>query len=337
MKKTVVRLFILAIFLTLFPLSVSAKTSELGIKLILSSETVRMGDIVDVKISMTNYSDLIAEIGGIQLDIPMNTEYFEYVDKSNKTLLKTLSGDFVSGSYNAAKNQYTFMYAYMNSDGKALPRDNTGIISFQIKIKKDIAENKTVSIDCKATIADTSAPAKPITSELQAGVLKSDRQNSSTQSSPEESQAGSSPENQGTSPGDKDIVVDINEGNGLPWDKMVISNGDDKNIKTENTKEGILIKGDNLSDLKITASKDGKDAQLNIASPEKEVLVKEKDGKLEAFVDKDGDGIFETALSDSKDTAGKSPLKLILLISIPGLILIAGGVILGKKKIFAKK
>lgn len=84
--------------------------------------------------------------------------------------------------------------------------------------------------------------------------------------------------------------------------------GSGKNsLKISLENEGVKITGDQLKDLKITSNivSDGEEKKLDISTSSDTVLIQEKDnGNLEASVDKDGDGKFETPVEsgNSKPT-----------------------------------
>jgi len=165
-KVSLIAVAIFMIVILAFPMAVSASSAEspkLDVKLTVSADTAKVGSTFDVTVSLGNYSSKnIPDIGGLQIDIPIDAKYLGYVDNSGKTLLKTESGDFVSAAYNQKTNQFTLMYAYMNTSAKPLNRSNTDAVSLKLKLLESIPDGKTLDLSCKVVAADTSSPTNPI-------------------------------------------------------------------------------------------------------------------------------------------------------------------------------
>ncbi len=110
---------------------------------------------------------------------------------------------------------------------------------------------------------------------------------------------------------------------------------DDKNITLDETDEGILLIGDDLSALSLQISKSDQSRRMDIQTDENEVLLKEtNDGNVEAFIDPDGDGIFDTPIARVDFGKGKKNALLYVLIVI-GIVALAaalGLLIIRRKK-----
>ena len=121
------------------------------------------------------------------------------------------------------------------------------------------------------------------------------------------------------------IDVPIIPSDKTPWDKVFIENTDNKNITTEQTNEGLIIRGDDLSDVSANIQKGTKEATIPINTNNHEVLIKEnKDGDVTAYVDTDGDGVFETEIARASfEDILKSKLPLMIGIIIPAIVIIA--------------
>ena len=86
----------------------------------------------------------------------------------------------------------------------------------------------------------------------------------------------------------------------LPYNTLVLSGTDTKDLKLELTEQGAIVTGDNLKNLKAVAkdSKNAEKQELDIGTDGKSVLIKSDNNKeLLAYTDKDGNGTFETILS----------------------------------------
>jgi len=320
MKKIWTAFLIILSLTAAAPAAAYADSPKLNVKVSVSKGKINVGDTVEVTVELQNYSDQsIQSIGGIQLDIPIDAEYLEYVNGSEKALLKTEAGDFLSAAYNQSKSQFTFMYMYMNAGEKALNRENTGVLSLQLKLIKAIPETKTLEITCKAAIANTDS--QPIPVDVIVAQISSNETNST--------QSGDL-----TSTDDQTDHVPIDPDGKLPWDDVVINNPNGKEITTEKTKEGLLIRGDDLSDLIAVVKKGNQEASVEIKTDQTEVLIKENEnGNIEAYIDTDGDGVFETPISKA-DFKQKDDTALIwaLSIGIPGLIIVVAGILIIRKR-----
>ena len=140
--------------------------SNIEVVVATSKASVKQGEVLDVIITMDKASSL-AEIGGLQIDVQVNADYFEYIDKSDEILLQTIDGDMVSAMFNDTEHQFTILYVYMNAEQKPLPRDNKAIVSFQLRAKQEIKEDDNFQLSGKALFADTSLPSKQIEASVQ--------------------------------------------------------------------------------------------------------------------------------------------------------------------------
>ncbi|MFA5586515.1 MAG: hypothetical protein WDA02_08235 [Saccharofermentanales bacterium] len=119
-----------------------------------------------------------------------------------------------------------------------------------------------------------------------------------SQSVPEQEPATTSP----STPQGNQTLTSSNEGNpsvnagfGLIIDRKV---KEERGITIAEVDEGVHLRGDNLKGLTFQVVKDGRKAQMELDTEEKEVLIKEMpDGSFEAWIDKDGDGIFDTPIA----------------------------------------
>lgn len=86
----------------------------------------------------------------------------------------------------------------------------------------------------------------------------------------------------------------------LPYNTLVLSGTDTKDLKLELTEQGAIVTGDNLKNLKAVAkdSKNAEKQELDLGTDGKSVLIKSDNNKeILAYTDKDGNGTFETILS----------------------------------------
>ncbi|MDR0918222.1 MAG: hypothetical protein LBM93_03080 [Oscillospiraceae bacterium] len=142
-----------------------------------------------------------------------------------------------------------------------------------------------------------------------------------------------------STPEDK-IDVSITPSDITPWNKVTIIGNEikDKNIISEQTNEGLKIRGDNLSGAKVEIKKDGKTAFIDIDTDKNEILIKENEnGNVDTYMDEDGDGIFESKLipptAFKKTPVKNSHLALkILILFVVGVILFGIFVFIVRKK-----
>jgi len=377
MKNFILSIVLLLLIPAAMPVPASAESGKLNVKMSVSAAVVKAGQTVDVKISLQNYNDKsIPNIGGIQIDVPVDTKYFEYVDKSGKTLLITEEGDFISAAYIPSKKQYTFMYAYMNAEETPLSKTNSDIFSFQVKLKKNIPSGQIFELTCTSIIAGADSLSTPIDTKVEFVQISSsaevisqnnkDRAAADSNGTPATA-ADTDKSTEKTNPKDKNelfsaasgetlnrefIEVSITPNDNTPWDKVIIGNTDDKNITTAQTDEGLIILGDDLSYTTAKIIKGDKESAVDIGKLEinknsadensktptsnepparglggasrakNEILIKEEDGEVKAFIDSNGDGAFDTVISANPYVdLPKSKLPLIFGIASPvGLI-----------------
>lgn len=147
------------VFLTIPTVKVQAASDTLNLKETITTEKTRPegvvypGDELTVKVSMDNYADLTPGIRGIQIDLPLNTELFEFVDGSIEALLNDPTSIVNEGTLKNGKT-VTFLYASKNGD-VLLPRENSDVFSFKVKIRADVADGEAISFSIDAaTISD---------------------------------------------------------------------------------------------------------------------------------------------------------------------------------------
>lgn len=106
------------------------------------------------------------------------------------------------------------------------------------------------------------------------------------------------------------VKITVNKENSvLPYNSVILSGTDAKELKVNLTNDGVLVTGDNLKNLKVVAknARATESKELNVGTDAGFMLIKvDENGKdLLVYADKDGDGNFETLLS-VKDKNGKS-------------------------------
>ncbi|MDR0913973.1 MAG: hypothetical protein LBM65_02235 [Oscillospiraceae bacterium] len=355
--KLVLLLLCLTLLSSATVISVGAAT---GLNILLKADktTAKIGDVITLSVLLDNYSDSsIADIGGLQIDVPINTEYFEYINGSGKSLLKTHSGDFASSSFNESKKQFTLMYAYMNTDAKALPRENNQILSLQVRVIKELLGNEIITLSCKVAIASTDSPSKPLSATVIPVQIKSDTYKAANK--PTENSANSQPSTTNSGQAKQPaattnsvattsgsalseqpvIVVPLTPEDKLPWDSAVIKNNDGTKVTAEKTDEGIVLNSSNLNGTQIEFKKGNETAKLTIDTDEKEVLIKEKDdGSVAAYADSDDDGEYDSELSETKYS--QTPYALFIILSIAAVaiaVIMLFVAYMHRKKIMADK
>ncbi len=84
----------------------------------------------------------------------------------------------------------------------------------------------------------------------------------------------------------------------LPWYTITASGKDATELKLEMTEEGVVISGDNLENITVKGNNTEDVAELNVSTKRNKILIKadSEETNLIAYVDKDGDGTFETPL-----------------------------------------
>lgn len=87
----------------------------------------------------------------------------------------------------------------------------------------------------------------------------------------------------------------------LPWYTITATGEDAKELKLEMQDEGVLISGDNLTNLVVKGNNSSEISEINIDTEYDSVMLKldSRNGTFIAYVDTDGDGSFETILKDN--------------------------------------
>lgn len=81
------------------------------------------------------------------------------------------------------------------------------------------------------------------------------------------------------------------------WFKFTISGNDSENISMKKEKNGYILEGDNLQDINVKANNKSFDSNLEFTTRQNKVFLKQVgDETMEADIDLDGDGNFETPL-----------------------------------------
>jgi hypothetical protein len=115
------------------------------------------------------------------------------------------------------------------------------------------------------------------------------------------------------------------------WDKIVIDDAvaKEKNITTGKVGEGMIVRGDDLHDVSMTIQNGTKYAVIEIDTDRTEVLFKEEGGKVQGYIDADGDGTFELPIIAAEFvTAGSSSNTGVYIIIGAGVVLILAGVVI---------
>lgn len=102
-------------------------------------------------------------------------------------------------------------------------------------------------------------------------------------------------------PAEHDISLTVNkEYQTIPWDTIDIHGEDMSMISAGMTEEGIIVTGDNLSDVTICGNNDETE-EIKFSTDEDSVLITESGDGVAALVDEDKDGVFETDISNTEE------------------------------------
>jgi len=365
LKKVLILLFLFTIITSIFSPSLEA-SSSIDLLITASSEKIYENDTVDIVISLSNYDSSSSAIGGLQLNIPIDTNYFEFIPDSNISLLETEPDDLNNSAYDVSKNQLVFMYAYTNSNKIPLSKDTKEVFSFSLRVKTNLPLDGSVSISCSALAASAEVPPKSIITKVTAAAFKDDSiiqteeppsnnaeeqeettapVTEATQPLTEKNQPSSKPAaNPGSSPSttsistippseenisysasDNEIFIDISSFDTLSGDTLILSNTKNRKITTQKTDQGIIIRGEDLKDLVISAQNGNSKNTLTINPPNLnnsqqgtynettkqivEILITENDGNIIAYIDADQDGVFDTPAVQNDDEIKNSSEK----------------------------
>ena len=103
--------------------------------------------------------------------------------------------------------------------------------------------------------------------------------------------------------GNYELSIVGNDGfRSTPWDETIVSGQNAKNISLEQVDEGIVVSGDNLDDIRITACSviEGEfHEEISVSTSEESILLTaNQSGEPVVMLDKDSDGKYEFELTD---------------------------------------
>lgn len=110
------------------------------------------------------------------------------------------------------------------------------------------------------------------------------------------------------------LCLAANEGfNTLPWYLIEVFGDDSTDISVKWVEEGIKISGHDLNNIEVNASNDEGSEVLEIETDQHDILIKDVDGSLGAYIDTDGNGVYETPIDNnynqSFSSSGKKEAK----------------------------
>ena len=87
----------------------------------------------------------------------------------------------------------------------------------------------------------------------------------------------------------------------IPWYDITVTGSELNEISAEWITEGVKVSGDNLNKLSVTASNDNETVTLEVNTDYNDILLKDNNGSLGAYVDTNHDGIFETLIEEDEN------------------------------------
>jgi len=131
--------------------------------------TVAPGGEITITLSLNNYTSSSDGIIGIEIDIPIDSAVFEYVDKSANSLADTSAatdGGSAYCNYNSVDGIIKFMYyasvnsASVKSADSSLATTNSKLFEFTLKAKSGVANGTTAKLVAEGYAADYSLVTK---------------------------------------------------------------------------------------------------------------------------------------------------------------------------------
>jgi len=102
------------------------------------------------------------------------------------------------------------------------------------------------------------------------------------------------------------LGVTFNEGCSLPWYTVRTSGQNANSSSLQVVSDGIILTSDNLKDVETTANNRNNEVSLNFSTDKDSVKFMAVDNDtLGAYIDNDGDGVYETLISDSNGGSDK--------------------------------
>ena len=116
------------------------------------------------------------------------------------------------------------------------------------------------------------------------------------------------------------LTLTGNEGyHPLPWYTITVTGEHAKNPALSKVEGGYLLTGVQWENVTVTGKNDTETKVLSFTTDKDKVLLGQKDGQLAAFIDSDGDGIFESLLAISNGWSGsddKYAAEILRLVNI---------------------
>lgn len=97
------------------------------------------------------------------------------------------------------------------------------------------------------------------------------------------------PPDKPTAPDNYTIRIDVDLEDNLPWDKIEITAPKGKDVTPKKTDGGIIIKGDDLSGVKVVVTKNGEETEIVLATEENSALIKENEDGIAVVYENEAD------------------------------------------------
>ncbi|MCL2088435.1 MAG: hypothetical protein FWH14_03035 [Oscillospiraceae bacterium] len=256
MKKIIAGLAAIIMAAAMFSITALGQT-EIQLKLTPSQTMLGAGNELTITVSMENYSDTaIPNIMGIQINLPIDQEYFEFVSGSGRILLPADVRDEAELAY-AAIDGVKFLYMHMEPD-YPLSRNTKDIFSFRVRLRKNIPDGTTRTFTCDALAAINGDEGVPVV--VEPAVVSHDPD--APPPPPVTSQNNQPP------------------GGGGP----VIHNPDNKPIDIIYNEDGtITLIGDDLSGISVEYVRDGETTTVTFDDDNNNVILRDDDDGVVAF------------------------------------------------------
>ena len=95
-------------------------------------------------------------------------------------------------------------------------------------------------------------------------------------------------------------------------DSITISGNNTAEVSAETTKEGVIVRGDNLQNVNVTVydvNDDTKEIKLQVSSSKDSILIEEEEKKIIVSEDSNDDGIYDKKIADSSDENFEDKIK----------------------------
>ena len=122
-------------------------TSSPTLKVTVSKVDIKPSEEVEIVVSLKDYTASVADIMGLQVNIPIDTSVFEFVNDSERISDVGDTEDIRSAGYHVGEREFRYMYVSMNTAEDELPRSSTELFKFKLRAKSGLTKDSVEKLE----------------------------------------------------------------------------------------------------------------------------------------------------------------------------------------------